>query len=62
MLGRRKARHIIHRDGFPRLFRSRKKGVQEVLLNGWFNKDAGGARPDILANILSNIWTIKILL
>jgi hypothetical protein len=26
-LGGRKARHVIHRDGFPRLLESRKRGV-----------------------------------
>lgn len=34
MLGRRKAIHIVHQDGFPRLDRSSKRGVQAILLNG----------------------------
>jgi hypothetical protein len=27
LLGGRKARHVIHLDGFPRLLKSRKRGV-----------------------------------
>jgi len=33
MLGRRKARHIVHGDGFPRPVRSRQRSTQALLLN-----------------------------
>jgi hypothetical protein len=34
MLSRRKARHVIHGDGFPRLTRSRKQSIEALLLDG----------------------------
>jgi len=43
MLGRRKARHIVHVDGFLGLARSRKRSIQASLLNSWFGDGIGSA-------------------
>ena len=33
MLSRRKAQHVIHGDGFPRLTRGRQRSIEAFLLN-----------------------------
>jgi hypothetical protein len=53
VLGGRKTRYVIHRDGFPRPLRSRKRGVYALLLDGWFGNGTGSARYDILVDVLS---------
>jgi hypothetical protein len=62
MLSRRKARHVIHRDGFPRLTGGRKRSIEALLLDGQFSNGAGSAGSDVLPDILSKVWTIEILL
>ena len=62
MLSRRKARHVIHGDGFPRLTRGKKRSIEALLLDGWFGNGAGSAGLDLLLDILSNIRLIEILL
>jgi len=61
MLHRRKNIHIVHGDGFPRLDRSGKRGVHNLILNGWFGDGTSTARFDIFSNILSKFWPIKII-
>ena len=51
MLSRRKARHVIHADGFPRSTRGRQRSVEALLLDGWFGNGAGS---NVLPNILTN--------
>ena len=62
MLSRRKARHVIHRDGFPRSTRGRKRSIEALLLDGQFGNGASSARLDVLPNILSKVRPIEILL
>ena len=62
MLSRRKARHIIHRDGFPRSTRGRKRSIDALLLDGRFGNDASSEGLDVLPDILSKIRPIEILL
>jgi hypothetical protein len=61
-LGGWKARHVIHRDGFPRPLRSRKMGVYALLLDGWLGNDTGSEISDILVDVLSKFWPIKMFL
>jgi hypothetical protein len=62
ILSRRKARHVIHRDGFPRLTRGRKRSIEALLLDGRFNNGASSAGLDVLPDILSKVRPIEILL
>ena len=62
MLSRRKARHVIHRDGFPRSTRGRKRSIEALLLDGRFGDGTSSAGLDVLPNILSKVRPIKILL
>jgi len=62
MLSRRKARHVIHGDGFPRSTRGKQQSIEALLLDGQFGNDAGSAGSDVLPDILSKIQTIEILL
>ena len=41
MLSRKKARHVIHGDGFPRSARGRQRGIEALLLNGQFGNGTG---------------------
>jgi hypothetical protein len=43
MLGGRKARHVIHRHGFPRPLGSWKRGVYALPLDGWLGNGTGNA-------------------
>jgi hypothetical protein len=61
-LGCWKAKHVVHRDGFPEPFRSRKRGVHALFLNGQFGNSACSERPDILDNIMSMSRLIEMLL
>jgi len=61
MLSRRKARHVIHGDGFPRSTRGRQLSIETFLLNGRFGNGAGSVGSDVLPDILSKIQPIEIL-
>ena len=58
MLSRRKAQHVIHGDGFPRLTRGRKRSIEALLLDGWFGNGTGSAGLDVLPNVLSKVRLI----
>jgi len=58
MLGRRKARDIVHGDGFPVPVRSR----QASLLNSWLGDGTSSPRSDVFSNIMSKVWLEKMLL
>jgi hypothetical protein len=62
MLSRRKDRHVIHRDGFPRSTRGRKLSIEALLLDSWFGNGANSVGLDVLPNILSKIRPIEIIL
>jgi hypothetical protein len=62
MLSRRKARHVIHRYGFLRSTRGRKRSIDALLLDGWFGYGTSSARLDVLPDILSKVRPIEILL
>jgi hypothetical protein len=62
MLSRRKARHVIHRDGFPRSTGGRKWSIEALLLDGRFGNSASSAGLDVLPDILSKVRPIEILL
>ena len=62
MLSRRKARHVIHGDGFPRLTRGRQWSIEALLLNGWFGNGTGSVGSDVLLDVLSKVRPIEILL
>ena len=62
MRSRRKARHVIHGDGFPRSTRGRKQSIEALLLDGWFGNGTGSARSNVLPDVMSKVWPIEILL
>jgi len=62
MLSRRKAQHVIHGDGFPRLVRGRQWCIEALHLDGRFGNGTSNAGPDLIPDILSNIQLIEILL
>ena len=62
MLSRRKARHVIHGDGFPRLTRGRQQSIEAFLLDGRFGNGASSAGLDVLPDILSKVYPIEIIL
>jgi hypothetical protein len=62
MLNIRKARHVIHRDGFPRSTGGRKWIIEALLLDGRFGNSASSEGLDVLPDILSKVWPIEILL
>ena len=62
MLSRRKARHVIHRYGFPRSTGGRKWSIEALLLDGRFGNGASSAGLDVLPDILSKVRPIEILL
>jgi hypothetical protein len=62
MLSRRKARHVIHRDGFPRSTGGRKRSIEALLLDGRFGNGTSSAGLDVLLDILSKVQPIEILL
>jgi hypothetical protein len=62
ILSRRKARHVIHGDGFPRSTRGRQRSIEALLLDGRFDNGAGSVGSDVLLDILSKVWPIEILL
>jgi hypothetical protein len=62
MLSRRKARHVIHRDGFPRSTRGRKRSIEAFLLDGRFGNGPSSAGLDVLPDILLKVWPIEIIL
>ena len=62
MLSRRKARHVIHGDGFPRSARGRQRSIEALLLDGQFGNGAGSAGSDVLPDVLLKVWPIEILL
>ena len=61
-LSRRKARHLIDGDRFPRPTRIRQRSIQAFLLDGWFGNDIGGVGSNVLPNLLTKFWPVKILL
>jgi hypothetical protein len=62
MLSRRKARRVIHRDGFPRSTRGRKQSIEALLLDGRFGNGTSSVGLDVLPKILSKVQPIEILL
>ena len=62
LLSRRKERHVIHRDGFPRSTGGRKWSIEALLLDGQFGNGASSAGLDVLSEILSKVQPIEILL
>jgi len=62
MLSRRKARHVIHGDGFPRPTRFGQRNIEALFLDGRFWNGTGSERFDVLPDILSKIRPIEILL
>ena len=62
VLSRRKARHVIHGDGFPRSARGRQWSIEALILDGWFGNGVGSARSDVLIDVLSKVQPIEILL
>ena len=62
MLSRRKARHVIHRDGIPRSTGGRKRSTEALLLDGQFGNNASNVGLDVLPDILSKVRPIEILL
>ena len=60
MLSRRKARHVIHRDGFPRSTGGRKRSIEALLLDGRFGNGTSSVGLDVLPDILSKVRTIEI--
>lgn len=62
MLGGRKHKHIIHRDGFLGLVKSMQRSIETFLLNGSLGDGTRSAGFDVFGNIMSEIWPIKLLL
>jgi hypothetical protein len=62
MLSRRKARHVIHGDGFPRSTRGRQRSIEALLLDGRFGNGIGSAESNVVLDILSKVWPIEIFL
>jgi hypothetical protein len=62
MLSRRKARHVIHRDGFPRSIGGRKWSIEALLLDGRFGNGTSSAGLDVILDILSKVRPIEIFL
>jgi hypothetical protein len=62
MLSRRKARNVIHGDGFPKSTRGRQRSIDALLLDGRFDNGACSAGIDVLPDILSKVQPIEILL
>ena len=62
MLSRRKARHVIHGDGFPRSTRGRYRSIEALLLDGRFGNGSSSEESDVLPNIMSKVRSIEILL
>jgi hypothetical protein len=62
MRSRRKAQHVIHRDGFPRLTRGRKRSIEALLLDVRFGNGASSVGLDVHPDILSKVRPIEILL
>ena len=62
ILSRRNAQHVIHGDGFPRSTRGRQRGIEALLLDGWFGNGAGSAGSDVLPDVLLKVRLIEILL
>jgi hypothetical protein len=62
MLSRRKARHVIHSNGFPRSTRGRKWSIEALLLDGQFGNGARSAGLDVLPDILPKVQPIEIIL
>jgi hypothetical protein len=62
MLSRRKARNVIHGDGFPRSTRGRQRSIEALLLDGQFGNGTDSTGSDVLPDISSKVWIIEILL
>jgi hypothetical protein len=62
LLGGWKARHVIHKDGFPRLLESRKRGIYAFPPDGRLGNGTTSEKTDILAYVLSKFWPIKMFL
>jgi hypothetical protein len=62
MLSRRKALHVIHRDGFPRLTGGRKRSIEVLFFDGQFGNGTSSAGLDVLPDILSKVRPIEIVL
>ena len=62
MLSRRKAQHVIHGDGFPRSTRVRRRGIEALLLDGWFGNGVSSAESDVISDMLLKVRPIEILL
>ena len=56
MLSRRKGRHVIHGDGFPRSTRGMQRSIEALLLDGQFGNSARSGGSDVLPDILSKVW------
>ena len=61
MLSRRKARHVIHGDGFLRLSRGGKRSIEALLPDGRFGNGVGSAGSDVLPDVLSKVRPIEII-
>jgi hypothetical protein len=61
-LGLWKAQHVVHRYGFLRPFRIRKRGVHALFLNFQFGNGKGITGPGILVDIMSKFQPIEMLL
>jgi hypothetical protein len=62
MFGGLKPSYVIHGYGLPGIFWCRERSVQPMLLNRHFSDGTGSARPNVLADIMSNIGPIEMLL
>ena len=62
VLSRRKARHVIHGDGFPRSTRGRKWSIEALLLDGQFGDGPSSVGSNVLPDVLSKVQPIEILL
>jgi hypothetical protein len=55
ILSKRKARHVIHRDRFPRSTGGRKRSIEALLLDGRFGNRTSSVELDVLPDILSKV-------
>jgi hypothetical protein len=62
VLSSKKARHVIHGDGFPRSTRGRQRSIEALLIDGQFGNGAINVGLDVIPDILSKVQPIEILL
>ena len=55
VLSRRRARHVIHGDGFPRSTKGRQRSIEALLLDGWFGNGTVSAGSDVFRDVLSKV-------